>query len=137
MSAVDAGLAGEYAAIFAYGALAVALGDELNLLARALEAEHRDRRDALLDRYDEHGWVAPAPDAAYDVGRAENAEAAAESLLDVEERLATTWRAGVASPDPVERALCLEMYMAAAGSLARWREPLGLVPTTAWPGRPE
>ena len=103
MTVVDTGLAGEYAAIYAYGAVAVHLSGAPRDLAEALEAEHRERRDALLDFYDEHGLEAVHAEAAYDIEPIGDAATAQALLLDVEERLTTTWRAGVASEDPAER----------------------------------
>lgn len=136
MTAVDTGLAGEYAAIYAYGTAAVHLGGALRDLAEALEAEHRDRRDALLGFYDGHGLEAAPAQASYDLGPVEDAETAQALLLDVEERLATTWRAGVASEDHAEREICLNMLVECATALARWRIALGASAAEPWPGRP-
>lgn len=136
MTVVDTGLAGEYAAIYAYGAVAVHLSGAPRDLAEALEAEHRERRDALLDFYDEHGLEAVHAEAAYDIEPIGDAETAQALLLDVEERLTTTWRAGVASKDPAERELCLNMLTASATALARWRVTLGEPTSDPWPGRP-
>ncbi len=136
MTVVDTGLAGEYAAIYAYGAVAVHLSGAPRDLAEALEAEHRERRDALLDFYDEHGLEAVHAEAAYDIEPIGDAATAQALLLDVEERLTTTWRAGVASEDPAEREICLNMFMASATALARWRVVLGEPTAVPWPGRP-
>lgn len=137
MSVVDTGLAGEYAAIYAYGAAGVHLDDAVQDLAAALEAEHRDRRDALLDFYDGQGREAASPKAAYDIAPIEDAETARALLLDVEERLTTTWRAGVASDDPEERELCLNMLIDSAKAVARWKVAIGEPAADPWPGRPE
>ena len=137
MSAVDTGLAGEYAAIYAYGTAAVHLDGAARDLAEALEAEHRDRRDALLDYYDEHGLEAAPAKAAYDIEPIEDAESAQALLLEVEERLATAWRAGVSAEAAEERELCLDMLIACARVLARWKIVVGRAAAEPWPGRPE
>ncbi|WP_100445739.1 DUF4439 domain-containing protein [Glycomyces xiaoerkulensis] len=136
MSVVDTGLAGEYAAIYAYGAATVHLGGAARDLAEAVEAEHRDRRDALLDYYDAHGWEAFAAEPGYDLDPIEDAEGARELLLGIEERLATAWRAGIASDEPAEREICLNMFTDGAKVLARWRTVLGETAADPWPGRP-
>lgn len=136
MSVVDTGLAGVYAAIYAYGAAAVHLSGAPRDLAEALEAEHRDRRDALLDFYDGHGLEAAPAQPAYDIAQVEDAETAQALLLDIEERLATTWRAGVASDEPSEREICLNMLTGSAEALARWRTAIGESVAEPWPGRP-
>ena len=137
MSGVDTGLAAEYAAIYAYGAAAVHLDGDPRSRAEALEAEHRSRRDALLDFYDEHGLEAAPAAAGYDFEPITDAAGAQELLLAVEENVTATWRAGVAATDPHERELCLEMYADSAVSLARWKLAVGQSVADPWPGRPE
>lgn len=136
MTAVDTGLAAEYAAIYAYGALAVHLDGDPRSLAGALEAEHRSRRDALLDYYDEHGLEAAPAEAGYDVERVEDAAGAGALLLAVELGVTTAWRAGVAATEPAEREICLGMYTDSAVALARWRVAVGESFAAPWPGRP-
>ncbi|MCD0445286.1 ferritin-like domain-containing protein [Glycomyces sp. A-F 0318] len=137
MTAVDTGLAAEYAAIYAYGAMAVHLDGDPRSLAEALEAEHRSRRDALLDYYDAHGLEAAPAEAGYDIEHAGDAAAAGALLLAVELNVTTAWRAGVAATEPSEREICLRMYTDSAVSLARWRLAVGEPVATPWPGRPD
>ncbi|WP_112139259.1 DUF4439 domain-containing protein [Glycomyces dulcitolivorans] len=137
MTATDDGLAAEYAAIYAYGAAAVHLDGDARERAEALDAEHRSRRDALLDHYAAAGAEAPQPAAGYDTGVVADAAAAQELLTSVELNVTATWRAGVAATDPDERQLCLDMYAASAVSLARWRLAIGQAVADPWPGRPE
>ena len=137
MSAVDAGLAGEYAAIYAYGAAAVHLEGPVRETADALEAEHRERRDALLDYCGARGLDAGAAEPGYDLAPIADAEGAQALLLEVEERLTTVWRAGLASTEPDEREICLDMYTASAQALARLRQASGEPVADPWPGRPE
>ncbi|SDK67466.1 protein of unknown function [Glycomyces sambucus] len=137
MTAVDTGLAAEYAAIFAFSAATVHLDGDARDRAEALESEHRTRRDRLLDHYSAAGAEAPAPAAGYDVGVIADAAAAQELLTAVELDVTATWRAGVASSDPEERRLCLDMYAASAVSLAQWRLAIGQAVADPWPGRAE
>lgn len=137
MTAVDTGLAAEYAAIYAYGAAAVHLDGEPRSMAEALEAEHRSRRDTLLDYYGEHALEAAPAAAGYDFEPIEDAAGAQELLLAVERDVTATWRAGVAATEPHEREICLGMYAASAASLARWKLAIGQSVAEPWPGRPE
>lgn len=137
MTAVDTGLAAEYAAIYAYGAAAVHLDGDPRSRAEALEAEHRSRRDALLDFYDAHGLEAAPAAAGYDFEPITDAAGAQQLLLAVEEDVTATWRAGVAATEPNEREICLKMYADSAVSLARWRLAIGQSVADPWPGRPE
>ncbi|WP_205327684.1 DUF4439 domain-containing protein [Glycomyces sp. YM15] len=137
MTAVDTGLAAEYAAIYAYSAAAVHLDGDPRWIAEELEAEHRSRRDALLDFYDEHQLEAAPSLAGYDIEPISDAAAAQELLLAVETDVTTAWRAGVASSEPNEREICLRMYGESAVTLARWRLALGRPAADPWPGRPE
>lgn len=137
MTAVDTGLAAEYAAIYAYGAAAVHLDGDPRALAEELEAEHRSRRDALLDYYDANGLEAPSAEPGYDIEPITDAEGAQRLLLAVEENVTSTWRAGLA-PGPLgEREICLDRYTESAVSLARWRLAAGVAAADPWPGRPQ
>jgi hypothetical protein len=137
MTVVDTGLAAEYAAIYAYGAATVHLDGDPRSTAEALEAEHRSRRDTLLDFYDEHGLEAAPSEAGYDIEPVGDAAAAQELLLAVEQNVTAVWRAGVASTEPTEREICLTMYGASAVSLARFRLAAEAPVADPWPGRPE
>jgi hypothetical protein len=136
MTVVDTGLAAEYAAIYAYGAAAVHLDRDPRSTAEDLEAEHRSRRDSLLDFYDEHGLEAAPSLPGYDIEPIADAASAEELLLGIEESVTAAWRAGVAATDPNEREMCLLMYGASAVSLARWRLAIGQSVADPWPGRP-
>jgi len=137
MTAVDTGLAAEYAAIYAYGAMAVHLDGDPRSTAEALDAEHRSRRDALLDYYDANGLEAAPSEAGYDLDRVEDAEGAEAVLLQIELNVTTTWRAGTGAAEPGEREICLRMYADSAVSLARLRLAVGQSVADPWPGRPE
>ncbi|GAA2133440.1 DUF4439 domain-containing protein [Glycomyces algeriensis] len=136
MTVVDTGLAAEYAAIYAYSAAAVHLDGDPRWIAEELESEHRSRRDALLDYYDEHGLEAAPSLAGYDIEPIADAAAAQELLLGIEQHVTATWRAGVVTTEPHERELCLRMYGDSAVALARWRIAVGQSAADPWPGRP-
>ncbi|MEU5156301.1 DUF4439 domain-containing protein [Glycomyces sp. NPDC021274] len=136
MTVVDTGLAAEYAAIYAYSAATVHLDGDPRWIAEELESEHRSRRDALLDFYDEHGLEAAPSLAGYDIEPVADAAAAQELLLGIETSVTATWRAGVASTEPHEREICLRMYGDSAVALARWRLAVGRSAADPWPGRP-
>ncbi len=137
MTVVDTGLAAEYAAIYAYGAATVHLEGDPRSMAEELDAEHRSRRDTLLDFYDEHGLEAAPSEAGYDIEPVADSAAAQELLLGVEQSVTAAWRAGVASTEPNEREICLRMYGASAVSLARFRLAVETSVADPWPGRPE
>ncbi|HEX2145701.1 MAG TPA: DUF4439 domain-containing protein [Glycomyces sp.] len=137
MTAVDTGLAAEYAAIYAYGAAAVHLDGDPRWIAEELEAEHRSRRDALVDYYGAHGLEAAPSEPGYDIDPITDAAGAQELLLAIEENVTATWRAAVAATEPTEREICLKMYSDSAVSLARWRLGIGRPVADPWPGRPE
>jgi len=137
MTAVDTGLAAEYAAIFAYGAMTVHLDGDPRSTAEGLDAEHRSRRDALMDYYNANGLDAAPSEAGYDIERVDDAEGAAAVLLAVEQSVTTAWRASLATTDPGEREICLSMYTESAVSLARFRLAVGQSVAAPWPGRPE
>ncbi|THV43246.1 ferritin-like domain-containing protein [Glycomyces buryatensis] len=136
MTVVDTGLAAEFAAIYAYSEATVHLDGEPRELAESLESEHRDRRDALLDYYDAHGLESTPAEPGYSLERVTEADEVEALLLDVETRVATTWRAGLASDDPDEREICLNMYTDSAKALARWKIAIGQSYADPWPGRP-
>ncbi|GAA2164589.1 MULTISPECIES: DUF4439 domain-containing protein [Glycomyces] len=137
MTVVDTGLAAEYAAIYAYSAATVHLDGDPRWIAEELEAEHRSRRDAILDYYAEQGLQPAPPLAGYDIDPIADAAAAQDLLLAVEASVTTTWRAGVVTTEPHERELCLRMYGESAVALARWRLAVGVSAADPWPGRPE
>lgn len=137
MTVVDTGLAAEYAAIYAYSAATVHLDGDPRWIAEELEAEHRSRRDALLDFYAEHELEAAPPEAGYDIDPIADAAAAQELLLGIEANVTAVWRAGVAATEPHLREICLRMYGDSAVTLARWRLGIGQSVADPWPGRPK
>ncbi|GGK27844.1 hypothetical protein GCM10010124_20520 [Pilimelia terevasa] len=131
-------LAGEHAAIYAYGALGVRLPAAQAAVARRAEAAHRDRRDALLLRLDSDGGNPPAARPAYALPFAVADAAAARRLaVHVEERTAGLWRAALGVTEGPARQLALTGLTESALWAARWRRYSGQAPSTVvFPGRP-
>jgi hypothetical protein len=67
-AALSSQLAGEHAAVFAYGLITARSSGARQTTARALWQAHRARRDALESRLAEAGLSPPAAEPAYDVG---------------------------------------------------------------------
>lgn len=129
-------LAGEHAAIYAYGSVGVLLDDDRAELARRVEHEHRQRRDELIVLLDERGTPAPPAAAAYEFPFPITDEAAALALVVlIEERVAAVWRAALEQVVRDDRELALDALVRAAHWATRWRDAAGISPTTvAFPG---
>lgn len=132
-----AALAAEEAAIYAYGTLGVKLkgeGDQAE--ARAAEAAHRGRRDALVSRLSAlKASAAPAP-AGYDLPFEVTDRAGAVKLaIQIEDGVAQAWRAVLPASDGADRATALNALIEAAVRATRWRRLGEVTPVTmAWPG---
>lgn len=90
-----AALAAEYAAIYAYGPIGVRLTAAAERsAARAAEAAHRDRRDALILRLAELAAPATPAPAGYALPFPVTDRASALKLaVHIEDRVAAAWRA--------------------------------------------
>lgn len=135
--ALVAALAGEHAAIFAYGVLGVRLDRRTVADARAAEAAHRDRRDALLLRLDDAEVTPPAPAASYELPfRVTDKETALQLAIGVEDRTAMVWRAALGQATGADRRLALDALTDCAVRATRFRRAAGVDPVTvAFPGR--
>ncbi|MEU7902004.1 DUF4439 domain-containing protein [Actinoplanes sp. NPDC049118] len=135
---LSAALAAEEAAIYAYGILGVQLTGEGDLAeARAAEAAHRARRDALVSRLSAlQASAAPAP-AGYDLPFEVTDRAGALKLaIQVEDGVAQAWRAVLPASEGADRATALNALIDAAVRATRWRRLGEVTPATmAWPGR--
>ncbi len=133
-----AALAAEHAAIFGYGRLGVFLDANGKAEARAAEAAHRARRDALVVKLDElkasaapaeSGYVLPFP--------VTDATGALRLAVHLEDGVAATWRAVLRTVEGTQRRTALEAYSDAAIRATRWRRLAGTSPATKpFPGRP-
>jgi ferritin-like protein len=133
-----AALAAEEAAIYAYGTLGVKLTSDRDLTeARAAEAIHRDRRDALVLKLAAlKASTAPAP-AGYRLPFAINdRESALKLAVQVEDGVAQAWRAVLPVTEGGDRSTALSALTDAAVRATRWRRRGNVTPVTmAWPGR--
>ena len=134
-----AALSAEEAAIYAYGILGVKLTAEGELVeARAAEAIHRDRRDALVLRLAAlKASTAPAP-AGYELPFAVTGRDTALKLaIQVEDGVAQAWRAVLPVTEGGDRSTALSALTDAAVRATRWRKLGQVTPVVlAWPGRP-
>lgn len=131
-------LTAEYAAIFAYGPIGVRLKGAAATDARAAEAAHRARRDALVLLLTADGGTAPAASASYELPFPVTDAASALTLaVEIEERTAAVWRAALARTNGAERGRALDALTDCAVRATRWRRGAGITPVTvAFPGRP-
>jgi Domain of unknown function (DUF4439) len=133
-----AALAAEHAAIFAYGPIGVRLDNASAADARAAEAIHRSRRDALVLRLATLGATPPpaAPSYALPYPVADRATAL-RLATEIEERTAAVWRAALPDAADADRATALGALTDCAVRATRWRQRSGVTPvTTPFPGRP-
>lgn len=134
---LEAALAAEHAAIFAYGPIGSHLTGAVANEARAAEAAHRNRRDALVLQLTGDGATPPPAAPAYDlpepvIGRASALRVAA----GVEERTAAVWRAALAATEGDRRRSALAGFSDAAVRATRWRRYARITPlTVAFPGK--
>jgi hypothetical protein len=133
-----AALAGEYAAIFAYGPIGVRLTGVAADEARQAEVAHRDRRDALVLLLSQGGGTVPSAAAVYALPFPVTDSASALRLaVDVEERTGAVWRAALPTTTGAERSRVLAALTDCAVRATRWRRTAGINPITVpFPGRP-
>ncbi|WP_262287293.1 ferritin-like domain-containing protein [Micromonospora sp. MA102] len=130
-------LAAEYAAIWAYGVIGVHLTEAARSAARAAEAAHRSRRDALVLQLSSGGGQIPADHAGYALPYPVTDRASALKLaVEVEERTAGHWRAALAHTTGADRNRALAALTDCALRATRWRRTAGVTPVTVpFPGR--
>jgi hypothetical protein len=136
--ALQAALAAEQAAVWAYGLVAAYARDQADLIAQA-RSGHLLRRDATTARLVEGGASAPEPAAAYQVSVAvTDANTALQLAQDIETDAAAAWRVVIGSTDDAElRGFALTGLSEAAVRLALWKQVLGTTPMTLpFPGQP-
>ena len=136
--ALQAALAAEQAAVWAYGLVAAYARDQADMISQA-RSGHLLRRDATTARLVEGGATAPEPAAAYQVSVAVTDPATALQLAqDIETDAAAAWRVVIGSTDDAElRGFALTGLSEAAVRLAMWKQVLGVTPMTVpFPGQP-
>jgi hypothetical protein len=131
-------LAAEYAAIFAYGPIGVRLTGGEQQSARATEAAHRSRRDALILQLSAAGDQVPADKAGYALPYPVTDRASALRLaVEIEERTGAFWRAALPHTTGADRNRALAALTDCAVRATRWRRAAGVTPATVpFPGRP-
>ncbi|QDY07079.1 DUF4439 domain-containing protein [Micromonospora sp. HM134] len=131
-------LTAEYAAIYAYGPIGVHLTDADRRAARAAEAAHRSRRDALVLQLSSAGGTVPADQAGYALPFPVTDRAAALRLaVQVEERTGAFWRAALPVTTGADRTRALNALTDCAVRATRWRRSAGITPLTVpFPGSP-
>lgn len=136
-NALILGLRTEFAAVYAYSLAGAQLSGERREAARANEAVHRDRRDAVMAHLTESKVKLPNEEAAYTLpGEAGDAESAAALLGQIEAETTRLWRAVLAETVGADRRAAVAAYSSSAVTLARWKRAMGETPSTAaFPGR--
>ncbi|MEP6561272.1 MAG: DUF4439 domain-containing protein [Nakamurella sp.] len=137
VTALQAALAAEQAAVWAYGLVAAYARDQVDMIAQ-VRSGHLLRRDATTARLVQGGAAAPEPAAAYQVSVPVTDAASALTLAqDIETDAAAAWRVVIGSTDDAElRGFALTGLSEAAVRLAMWKQTIGAAPTTvAFPGQ--
>ncbi|MBK5306651.1 MAG: ferritin-like domain-containing protein [Frankiaceae bacterium] len=133
MTAVDrlvALVAAEHATVYGYGVLGARLDDVKRRAAQVAYDSHRARRDQVVAAVAAAGGTAPAPLPAYDV-TVDDARAAMELAVRLEEGLSLRWRDLVADTDDVAlRRLAIAGLQETAVRAAQWRKTAGITPVT-------
>ena len=131
VEAFSAALAAEHAAIFGYGVVGAHLAGADEAAARAAEAAHRDRRDAVSLRIAANN-ATPVPAApAYTLPfPVVDAPSAMRLAVALEEGAAGAWREALAGTTDDDRKMALEALVACAVQATRWRAAAGIVPVT-------
>lgn len=137
VSALQAALAGEHAAIYGYGVIGAHVsGNDLSMTKDA-QLGHEQRRDTLTARLVAAGVSPAAANAAYQLPFAVTDTTSARKLaVLLEERVAALWRAAVAPTAGTDRQTAVLGLTDAAVRATRWRQrgtPNGPA-TVAFPG---
>jgi Domain of unknown function (DUF4439) len=140
VEALQAALAAEHAAVWAYGVAGAFVADELAGKFDEATTAHQARRDAteraLIDAHArpvpaEPGYLSPEP--------VTDAASALRLVITAETDAAAAWRSVLErSPaDPVLRTAALDALTQAAVRATRWRAVAGITPLTVpFPGAP-
>jgi hypothetical protein len=132
-----AALQAEHAAIYAYGTAGAKLDSGTVGLARAADAAHRTRRDALVVRLSGAGVTPPPAAPAYALPFPVTDRTSALKLLAmVEDRTAAQWRLALPPTAGEVRRLALDALVDCAARGAALRQVAGTTPlTSAFPGK--
>ena len=133
-------LAVEHATIYGYGIVSAhSTPDDNWLVARAI-AEHRERREALIEMLRAQSLEPPQAAAGYQLPTVVNDPTEAAGLaVQMERDSAVAWRAVLEqAAGETDRAFAVGALTRSAVLAARWQSLLGVWPVTdAFPGGPE
>ncbi|MFF4601182.1 ferritin-like domain-containing protein [Streptomyces sp. NPDC001339] len=122
LTAVQAALAAEHAAVYGYGVVGGRIADDRRAEARAAYDAHRARRDALHREVRALGGTPPAAAAAYKLPfPVPDAAAAARLAGELEDRLAAVYADLVRAGGRTRRAEAAAALREAAVRAVRWR----------------
>jgi hypothetical protein len=113
-------LAAEYAAFYAYGALAAWVPEDRRPYALTALASHRAERDWLRDRIVAAGEAPPPPPAAFDLPPFRSPAEAAGLAAEVELALVPRWSAVAGAVTPSDRPYCTSTAQGAAVRALTW-----------------
>lgn len=130
IAALEDALAAEHAAIYGYGVAGALLDGAPLEAARAAEAVHRGRRDALLAVLSSASAVPPAQPAYALPFPVTDPPSALRLAVHLEERAAAVWRHALAATDGDRRRLALDALIDCAVRATRWRVAAGIAPST-------
>jgi hypothetical protein len=120
LTALHAALAGEHAALFAYGVVGGRSAGPDAELAAAAYVRHRARRDALVAMLTEAGELPDAPEVAYDLPFALDKRAALRRLAGLLERRCAALYAALVQQSPDARAFAAEALVDCATTQLSW-----------------
>ncbi|UYM04477.1 ferritin-like domain-containing protein [Solicola gregarius] len=132
VEALQDALAGEHAAVYAYGVIGGRLdyGTRYQDLATGLYADHRDRRDALTQYVADAGAEPVAAEAAYELPVAVESDTDAQRLgQQLEDRCSVLYAGVVATATGGPRSFAVEALGGSALAGVEWGAP-----STALPG---
>lgn len=139
LSAVQAALGAEHAAIWVYGLVSAFLPDDFGAAVAEGATEHRARRDTTERLLADAGETPRPAEPAYVPPNPVTDQASAIAVLVLAESDTTVaWRAVLErTDDPTLRRSALEALTTAAVRATRWRRAAGESPATpAFPGEP-
>ncbi|GAA1681627.1 hypothetical protein GCM10009765_33480 [Fodinicola feengrottensis] len=122
-AALQAALAGEHAANYAYGVIGAHLTGNDLALAQDSQTAHQHRRDSLVTQLTAAGVIPQAASAAYKLPFAVTTGADGRRLaVTLEERLAGLWRAAVPATQGADRQAAVQALTETAVRATQWRQ---------------
>jgi uncharacterized protein DUF4439 len=136
VAALQAALAVEHAAVYAYGVLGARLRGGEQQMAREFSDAHRAKRDRLITMLAAQRVEPVAAEAAYRLPiRPTSPRGAAQLAAAVEDKVLAAYLGLAGVPDPKLRRFAAFATQEAAGRAVRWRG--GVTGLPAFPGMPK